>query len=172
MVQKHPRRDKEQRTLDGRLFYAVGGSLLFLSAMLLLGCQRRPYDNFANGLASGAVMLFLALWGMTVSISKLHDWPAFQTLRQKARLAASAIAVVLAATGFSFIYEGFSGQGLDQILLLAGSVLVIMAHHLRIWSQSNSPDEQKTSLKIVSLCVSAVAALLFLKFFGADRLRW
>jgi fatty acid desaturase len=140
--------------------------------MLPAGCDQRRYEDFANGLAAGTVILFLVLWGMTVAISKLHDLPIFQRLRQKARLAATAMAIALVFAGLAFIHQGFFGQGLQGILLFVGSVLVIMAHHLRKWSQSDSPDDQKTNMKIVGLCLSVVATLLFLEFFGADCLRW
>ncbi|MEH6583463.1 MAG: hypothetical protein V7754_16115 [Halioglobus sp.] len=147
------------------------GRWLLLSPLLvnLAGCNSA--EEKIVDLSAGVFLVFVVLVLVKYASPKMLRMPIFTRFICLIERHSVVIVGLLYACAVLLIAGGFFMAGIHRIHVFSGFVVFAIAVHLRSLVNSNTEENRKRSVEIISLGFGILFTLTSLWFFGAELFR-
>ncbi len=145
-------------------------TILYAACLLLHGCAST--DDKIKDMAGGVFIVFLISLAAQSILPKVTAHPYYLRLKSKISLVLKPTAFLINLIGVFFVTKGLFSDGIDQINILIGFVLLFSAHFLK--KHINLSKENVTDPRFIKLtfhCFTFLIALFFLLYLGKNYLK-
>lgn len=152
--------------LKGNLFLIGLGVALSFS-----GCTQPDPTRSINDIGLYTFLVFCVIVILSVALPRIQNTSVMESLRRRIKKPMAIVGFVVQMFGIWMIVSFLASDSTHYLFTFIGAILVIGGFFLRRWGKS-STSGASVDLKIITLSISFIVALLWLIFYAAEMIKF